>query len=259
MDHSAAQRFLKGPLHPAARRSCDLAQVSAIRDKLVTLSDLRRGLVQSERDFLAATSHMGLLNATLLGLQWTVAFCDGFIAIAGALTGPKGKAIALSYSLAKGTAVVAASGGSDGTYDLAATVVVDVVMQRNAVAKQVAPMFKVYSDVAHFALQRDSEALLKAAFIDQHFAIASMAANATKNAPVADLLDAAKAVVDTGFAMHRAYRDFKQAQSGSAASRKAVQTTLRNSMATIERQMRQLERDIEGCDVDPALMSRPPA
>jgi hypothetical protein len=115
-----------GPIRdPDARRVCTLAGITAARQKVITLRQLRDGLDISIRELDAQRRKDQIINRALLVAKFTKATCDAFISMAGALgkvvlpklAGEKVEQVAAGYAAAMPLVEAAATSTAGGRAD----------------------------------------------------------------------------------------------------------------------------------------------
>lgn len=174
----------------AAKRSCDAASVKSMRSKLNTLSDLRKGLKVSIREFESSQKWADRLNAGLMATRWIKAACDAFLSMSASAigtVGPEatGKAADAVNKVYGALATIAEAGTKNALGQKVDGVKLVRDLKDSAVGmagdqKGIANLANVYVNIGHDAVKNDKAGLKTGAFNDQSSAITDIVSKEAK-------------------------------------------------------------------------------
>ena len=239
---------------------CTLSGLSTMKGKLVKLQELRRGFETSVREVDAARNQMEVASALLFGLKLVKASCDAVISIGGELGGPQLKALSAGYEglnpfaenagkLAAGQRVGA------GDWVKAATSGANAVAGRftNGAITDVIELQKIKSDIVVDAVNGDVESVLKGVFVDYLGKITTMSLQYVGRETAAKYVNVGKEIAETGYAMAKAYEEFRQ--NSDTSSFEGNKRFFQSQLFKVQRQIDTLQLLIARCEAE--LRPRP--
>lgn len=207
-----------------------------------------------------------VIDSVLLGLKWTKAACDSFIAIAAQFTGPKGGGVAGAYEATSTVAEAASRTATGQSVDWTRTTTrvatgslkaakglahmgklpVSEVTKRNLDdISTVAGVGKVNVEIIHNAMKQDASGIKKG-IVDLHVEVARLSMK-LKGGPAEKAVNIAKELVDMTLTMYDNYEEFRQERAANRETLRAMKQTQSRLLASVRRQIRKLEQELQVC------------
>lgn len=245
--------------------ACGLAEMPAMRDKLLTFRSLANGL----RNELAAMESEGdwarFYNHALFAIQITKAACDVFMAVATELApSPVGKAIGKGYGYAADSAgavtksMIGQSAGADYLkIGIKGAVEAATKVGKAGQAMQFGSQMLAGNSVLIVdAVNSDADAVI-GDLIAKKGEIATFVGEAMEaSAKQKTWLAGGVALANAAWAAATAFRDYKKAKQDTTDQFAGMQKTLRNQLAIIEGKIAELEKALADCNAERARMSK---